>query len=280
MHWFNAHRFDCDFHTKKGRMSDKMELSTVERRRVILEELEKNKQVKMTDLFGLFEVSKVTLRKDLQYLESRNLLIRSRGGAMLPVKVADDLSVKQRMVLNLEQKKAIAKSAASLIKEGDTIIIDSGTSLMQLACLLPKMQNLTVITNALDIALKLSEYNHLKIIVPGGVFRKNSSSLVGTLAADNFRMFRADKYFVSADGITEEGVFTSNLEEGQLAKMILSNAKENILLVDSSKFNRMGIINYSSLEKFNIVITDKNIPREYQKLLSNLDIKVIISDRE
>lgn len=253
-------------------------MTTVERRRIILEELGKSKQVKMVDLYHLFNVSQVTIRKDLQYLESRNLLIRSRGGAMLPVKVADDLSVKQRMVLNLEHKKAIAGAAASLIKEGDTIIIDSGTTLMQMADLLQNARNLTVITNALDIALRLSEYDHLKIIVPGGVFRNNSFSLVGTLAAENFRMYRADKYFVSADGINEEGVFTSNLEEGQLAKLILSNARENILLIDSSKFGRMGLINYCSLEKFDIVITDRNFPREYQKLFNSFNIKVIVAN--
>lgn len=259
-------------------MSEAIEHTTVERRRIILEELEKNKQVKMTDLFRLFNVSKVTLRKDLQYLESKNLLIRSRGGAMLPVKMADDLSVKQRMVLNLKQKKAIASVAVSMISEGDTIIIDSGTTLMQLACLLYKVQNLTVITNALDIALKLSEFEHLKIIVPGGIFRKNSFSLVGVFAVDNFSMFRADKYFVSADGINEDGVFTSNLEEGQLAKLIMSNAKENVLLIDSSKFDRMGIINYSSLEKFHTLITDKNLPKGYFKMLNELGTKVVIAD--
>lgn len=259
-------------------MSDKTEYTTVERRRIILEELEKNKQVKMSDLFRLFNVSKVTLRKDLQYLESKNLLIRSRGGAMLPVKMADDLSVKQRMVLNLKQKKAIATAAVSMIGEGDTIIIDSGTTLMQLACLLNRFQNLTVITNAIDIALKLSEFDHLKIIVPGGIFRRNSFSLVGVFAVDNFGMFRADRYFVSADGINEDGVFTSNLEEGQLAKLIMSNAKENILLIDSSKFDRMGIINYSSLEKFHTLITDKNLPQKYFKVLADLGIKVVIAD--
>ncbi|HPF50681.1 MAG TPA: DeoR/GlpR family DNA-binding transcription regulator [Draconibacterium sp.] len=258
--------------------SDNNEYSTVERRRIILEELEKNKQVKMTDLFRLFNVSKVTLRKDLQYLESKNLLIRSRGGAMLPVKMADDLSVKQRMVLNLKQKKAIATAAISMIGEGDTIIIDSGTTLMQLACLLDKVQNLTVITNAIDIALKLSEFDHLKIIIPGGIFRKNSFSLVGVFAVDNFSMFRADRYFVSADGINEDGVFTSNLEEGQLAKLIMSNAKENVLLVDSSKFDRMGIINYSSLEKFHTLITDKDLPKKYHKILNEQGIRVVIAD--
>lgn len=259
-------------------MSEATEFTTVERRRIILEELEKNNQVKMTDLFRLFNVSKVTLRKDLQYLESKNLLIRSRGGAMLPVKMADDLSVKQRMVLNLKQKKAIASAAAAMIGEGDTIILDSGTTIIQLACLLHKVQNLTVITNALDIALKLSEFEHLKIIVPGGIFRKNSFSLVGVFALDNFSMFRADRYFVSADGINEDGVFTSNLEEGQLAKLILSNAKETVLLIDSSKFDRMGIINYSSLEKFHTLITDKNLPKKYHKILSDLGVKVIIAD--
>lgn len=259
-------------------MTNDINISTVERRRLILEQLQQNKQVDISELKNLFNVSEVTLRKDLRHLENKNLLIRSRGGAMIAVKVGEDLSVKKRMVLNLEKKKAIASAARPLIKEGDTIIIDSGTTLMQLASLLEKIKNLTVITNALDIAMKLSEFGHLNIIVPGGIVRKRSCSLTGVTAIENFQSFRADKYFVSADGITAEGLFTSNLEEGQIAKMILSNAKENIVLVDSGKFGRTGIINFAPLSKIHILVTDKNIPNRYLSQLKEKDIKVILTD--
>lgn len=259
-------------------MARNQDISTVERRRIILEELQQNKQVNILQLSKHFGVSQVTLRKDLHYLENKNLLIRSRGGAMLPVKVGDDLSVKKRMVLNLAQKKSIAAAASSLINEGDTVILDSGTTLMQLTSHLEKIRRLTVITNALDIAIKLSEYNNLKIIVPGGIFRKKSVSLVGVTAVENFQMYRADKYFLSADGINTEGIFTSNLEEGQIAKIIMSHAKENIVLIDSSKFDRKGIINFAPLSKIHTLVTDKNIPKNYLDYFSELGIKVVVAE--
>ncbi|MEL7586569.1 MAG: DeoR/GlpR family DNA-binding transcription regulator [Prolixibacteraceae bacterium] len=252
-------------------------MSTVERRRIILEELRQNKQIYIPELNRKLGVSEVTIRKDLRYLEKKNLLIRSRGGAMITVKVGDDLSVEERKILNLAQKKLIAAAAASLIKEGDTIIIDSGTTLMQLARLLKDFKELTIITNALDIAVKLSESKNLKIIVPGGVFRHKSYSLVGVTAVENFRMFRADKYFVSADGINSEGLFTSNLEEGQIAKMIMSHAKENIVLVDSGKFDRTGTINFAPLSKIDILVTDNKIPGNHYQHLTDSGIKVIVA---
>lgn len=259
-------------------MAENQNISTVERRRIILEDLQENKQVSISDLNKRFSVSEVTLRKDLRYLENKNLLIRSRGGAMRPVKVGHDLSIEKRKVLNLEKKKSIAATASSLIKEGDTIILDSGTTLMQLTSHLEKIRKLTIITNALDIAIKLSEFNNMKIIVPGGIFHKKSCSLVGVTAVENFQMFRADKYFVSADGINKEGIFTSNLEEGQIAKLIMSHAKENIVLVDSSKFDRNGIINFAPLSKIHTLVTDKNIPQNYLDHFHELGIKVVIAE--
>lgn len=254
-------------------------ISTVERRRIILEELKQNKQVYVSQLNKRFTVSEVTLRKDLRYLEKKNLLIRSRGGAMLPVSIGNDLSVEARKVLNLKLKKNIAATACSLIKEGDTIIIDSGTTLMQLAKLLKNFNNLTIITNALDIAVELSTFKNLKIIIPGGIFRHKSFSLVGVNAIENLQMFRADKYFVSCDGINEEGLFTANLEEGQIAKMIMLHAKENIVLVDSSKFGRLGIINFAPLDKIHTLVTDEGIPEKYTQQLSATRIKIIIADK-
>jgi len=267
---FNCEQYRMSIMTKN--------VSTVERRRIILEELQTKKQVSISMLKAMFRVSEVTLRKDLRYLENRKLLIRSRGGAMQAIQVGDDLSVQQRQILNLKLKKSIAKAACKLIKQGDTIIMDSGTTLMQLAQQLNKIKELTIITNALDIALKLSEFENLKLIIPGGIFRKKSYSLVGVNAAENFQMYRADKYFFSADGISSDGVFTSNLEEGQIAKIIISNAKENIVLIDSTKFDREGIVNFSSLSNIHTVITNGNIPKKYINLFKTNNIKVVYTE--
>lgn len=259
-------------------MTKNQNISTVERRRTIMELLHNNKQVDVSALKDFFCVSEVTLRKDLRYLENKKLLVRSRGGAMLAIKVGEDLSVKKRMVLNLDLKMAIASAAKSLIKEGDTIILDSGTTIMQLAGHLENTRNLTVITNALDIAMKLSGFNKLKIIVPGGMVRKRSCSLVGVAAAENFQVYRADKYFISADGITNDGLFTSNLEEGQIAKLMMANAKENIVLIDSSKFGRTGTLNFAQLPRIHTLVTDKNIPTNYLTQLREAGIQVILAD--
>ncbi len=258
-------------------MKESTHISTVERRRLILEEIHHKRQVDVVPLSTRFTVSEVTIRKDLRYLESKKLLIRSRGGAMALMQVADDLSVEARKVLNFHEKKSIAEAASSLINEGDTIIIDSGTTLMQFAKYLEHSNNLTVITNSLDIANQLSNYEHIKLIIPGGLFRMKSRSLIGVAAVENLKIYRADKYFVSADGISDEGIFTSNLEEGQIARMILSSAKENIVLIDSSKFDREGLINIAPLSKIHILVTDKKIPKRSVSYLTEQGVKVIIA---
>lgn len=252
-------------------------VNTVKRRSLILEELKTKKQVYTSELQIRFKVSEVTIRKDFAYLEKKGLLIRSRGGAMMNVNVGNDLSVEERNVINLETKKLIAKAACTLIEEGDTIIIDSGTTLMQLAVLLKSYNHLTIITNALDIVLKLSEYKNLRIIVPGGIFRNKSFSLVGVNAVENLQMFRADKYFVSCDGLNQQGLYTSNIEEGQIAKTIISNAKQNILLADSSKFDRVGLINFAPLSKIHTIVTDKKAPAKYLDLFSKIKTEVLFA---
>jgi len=252
--------------------------TTVGRRRLILEEIQQKKLVDVIPLSKKFNVSEVTIRKDLSYLENKNLLIRSRGGAMAPVKVGYDLSVEEREVMNLQLKNAIGEAASQLIDNGDTIIMDSGTTLMQLANHIKGVNDLTVITNSLDIAYKLSEYKNIKLIIPGGLFRRKSRSLIGVAAVENLKLYQADKYFVSSDGISREGIFTSNLEEGQIARIIISNAKENILLVDSTKFDRNGLINFAPLNKIDTIVTDKKIPKKYISILTKLEVRVIKAD--
>lgn len=253
-------------------------ISTVMRRRLILETLQKHKQVDVSQLSKQFEVSEVTIRKDLRHLERKNLLIRSRGGAMAPLKAGDDLSVEERKVMHLREKRAIAIAASSLITDGDTIILDSGTTLIQLAKQIKRTVNLTVITNALDIAYKLSMITTFKLVVPGGLFRKKSRSFIGVNAVENMKMFQGDKYFFSADGITREGIFTSNLEEGQIARIVISNARENILLIDSSKFDCKGLINFAPLTRIHTIITDHKIPKKYKTHLKTLGIRLIIAN--
>jgi DeoR family transcriptional regulator of aga operon len=251
--------------------------STVERRLFIMKLLEKNEQVDVSALSKSLNVSEVTIRKDLRYFEGKNMLIRSRGGAIKHSMVDSDLSINERSRHHSKLKQKIGSAAAGLINDGETILLDSGTTIMELVKHLPKQIEITVITNAIDIAYRLAEYPRIKVIVPGGLLRKNSLSLVGEQAAKAFRDYFSDKCFIGADGIDlEKGLYTLNIEEAHLSRINIENSKKVIVLVDSSKFQRKGIMNFASLSEVNVIVTDSGIPQEYSKLLSGMKVELLV----
>ena len=205
--------------------------SCVDRRTVILQQIEKNDTVNVSQLSHQFSVSEVTIRKDLKYLEKKNILIRSRGGAMKRSLINVDLSIYDRRNQNIRLKEAIGAAAANLIMNGETILLDTGTTIMELAKHLPKKIEITVITNSVDITFRLAEYPNIRVIMPGGILRRNSLALVGEQAAESLRGFYCDKYFLSADGIDlERGMMTTNIEEASLAQINIRIPKRLLLL--------------------------------------------------
>ncbi len=160
--------------------------SCVDRRAFILKRLEEEEQVNVTELSRKFGVSEVTIRKDLRHLERKNILIRSRGGAMKQSLINIDLSIYDSRKQNIKLKEAIGAAAATMIKEGETILLDTGTTLMEMAKRLPKKIDITVITNSVDITFRLAEYPNIRVLMPGGILRRNSLSLVGEHAAESF----------------------------------------------------------------------------------------------
>ena len=253
--------------------------STVERRSYILKLIEEDGQVDVNSLSKKFEVSEVTIRKDLRYFEQKNMLMRSRGGAFKQSVIDVDLSVYERRKQNINLKQKIGTVAAALINTGETILLDSGTTIMELVKNISKQNEITVITNAIDIAYRLTEFPRIKVIVPGGILRRNSLSLVGEQAADTLRNFYCDKCFIGADGIDiERGLLTTNVEEAHLMRINIRNAKKVIALVDSSKFQPKGIMTVASLDDVDMIITDRGIPDEKRKQLNALNIEVLIVD--
>lgn len=253
--------------------------STIDRRSYILNLLEKEGQVDVNSLSKKFRVSEVTIRKDLKYFEKKNMLVRSRGGAFRQSVMGLDLSIYERRKKNTHLKRKIGIAAAKLINEHDTLLLDSGTTIMELVKNIPKQNEITIITNAIDIAYGLAEYQNAKVIVPGGVFRRNSLSLVGEHAAVMLRDFYCDKCFIGADGIDiERGMLTSNIEEAYLMRINIKNAEKVIALIDSTKFQLKGTMTVASLNEVDMVITDKGIPEEKRKQLNALDIELLITD--
>jgi DeoR family transcriptional regulator of aga operon len=253
--------------------------STVERRSHILEILEKNGQVDVGSLSKKFNVSEVTIRKDLRYFEKKNILMRSRGGAFKQSVVGEDMSIFERRKQNIHLKRKIGMAAVNLIGNGETILFDSGTTIMEVVKCIPKRSEITIITNAIDIAYRLADYPKVKVIVPGGILRRNSLSLVGEQAANTLRDFYCDKCFIGADGIDiEKGLLTTNIEEAHLMRVNIKNAKKVIALVDSSKFHSKGIMTVAGLNEIDMIITDRGIPEGIRKQLNALKIEVIIVD--
>lgn len=254
--------------------------STVSRRAKILEELEAKGQVTVSDLSRLFKISEVTIRNDLSHLEKQNMLIRARGGAIKIkyYRMGLDPSISDKQKEYLKEKQRIAKAAIKYIEEGDTIILDSGTTTTEIAKILEQFKNLTIITNALNIAIILSEYEGFNVYMPGGILRKKSLSLVGVLADENFGKFYCDKLFLGVDGFdTTHGLSTPNSEEAHLNQIMISMAKKVIVVADSRKFLRRRFAFIKPTSSVHVVITDSGIRDEDLNNLQKAGVEVIVT---
>jgi DeoR family transcriptional regulator of aga operon len=252
--------------------------STVSRRKQILQLLSDNGQVLVDALSRQFSVSEVTIRNDLDQLEKKNLLIRARGGALkFETSVGLDQRLADKHRINHQEKARIGKHASLLVNDGDTIIIDSGSTTAEMVKNLPDLQDLTVITNALNIANQLVNKPNINMIIPGGYLRKNMLSLVGPQSEKSLRNFNVDKAFLGVDGFdTKSGIFTPSVEEARLNEIMIEVSKEVILLADSSKFKRRSFAFICSINDIDKVITDDKITDDDKKRLLDAGVDVII----
>jgi DeoR family transcriptional regulator of aga operon len=251
---------------------------TIERRAKIIEMLESDGQVKVPRLSQIFNVSDVTIRNDLDQLESKELLVRSRGGALRINRVGIDYQLDVKSKKHTNEKQLIGVKAAELINENDTIILDSGTTTLEIAKNLSQFKHLTIITNALNIAGYLVNLPNVRLIVPGGSLRRNSLSLIGAAAEEGFKHYYCDKLFIGVDGIDSVyGISTPNMEEAHLNRIMIDVAKEIIVVTDSSKFFRRSFAFIAPLSKVNTIITDNNIPEDEKLILekSNINLHVV-----
>lgn len=250
--------------------------STVARRNQILNQLNAKGEIFVDQLSKEFEVSEVTIRNDLDQLEKKKLLIRARGGAMKHVGgVGLDFGISEKDKINFSDKVKIGEFASTLIQDGDIIIIDSGTTTAELAKNLDRFNDLTVITNAINIAIIISKFPNINLIMPGGHMRKNSQSLVGPIAGKSLSRFHVDKLFLGVDGVDiNDGLFTANMEEAHLNEQMIKISNEIIVLTDSSKFNRQAFAYICGMNQVDRIITDKRISDEDLGLLKDKNIKV------
>jgi DeoR family transcriptional regulator of aga operon len=231
-------------------------MNTISRRVKILEVLNSEGQVTVSELSKKFNVTEVTIRNDLSHLAGKELLIKTRGGGLKAQRVGIDQHLNDKAKINSKEKQAIGKKAAELINDNDTIIIDSGTTTIEIAKNLSRIKNLTVITNALNIASQLIQ-DEIKVILLGGILRTASLSLTGPIGENSIKNFYCDKCFLGVDGIdSQSGIYTPNLEEAHLNRMMINASKEVIIVTDSNKFKRKSFAHIAPITKVNMIVTD------------------------
>jgi DeoR family transcriptional regulator, aga operon transcriptional repressor len=248
-----------------------------ERRRAILEMLNRDGRVLVMDLSSQFATSQVTIRKDLEILHAHGLVHRTHGGA-LPARegALEDPSLREKEKLHRSEKLRIAAAAAHLVKEGQVVILDSGTTTTAIARALRNFRNLTIVTNAVNIAAELSGAN-AEVILTGGTLRKNSFSLVGPIAEETLRRLNADVLFLGVDGFdVQYGLSTPNLLEAKVNRVMVEVAKRTVAVCDSSKFGRRSLSLIVPPGALQEVITDRGVPKSDLRALKKAGIEVTL----
>lgn len=248
-----------------------------ERRRSILQLIQRDGRVLVKDLAKQFRTSEITIRKDLEVLDSQGAIHRTHGGA-LPVQSGAllDPTLREKEKLHRKEKVRIAAAAVKLVEEGQSVLLDSGTTTTAIARGLKDFKRLTVITNAINIAAELAG-THIEVILTGGTLRPNSFSLVGPIAEQTIRQLSADVLFLGVDGFdTHAGLFTPNLLEAQVNRVMVQVARKTVAVCDSSKFSRRSLCSIIPPSAVHQVITDKQISKSDLQALRDAGVAVTL----
>ena len=235
-------------------------LSMEERRRRIRALVETNTQATVAELAQSFGVSAVTIRTDLSALEQMGVLVRTHGGA-LPRGDSDELPINVKQTLHRAEKVRIAAAAAEMIRDGATVILDSGTTTAEIAKQIRtlKLASINVITNALNIAVLLANSSHVNVIIPGGVLRQKSFSLAGPQAEQALSTLHADLLFLGVDSLDPQiGLMTPYVLEAQLNAQMIRISQRVVAVTDSSKLLRRNLSVIAPVDQMDVLITDTN----------------------
>lgn len=246
-----------------------------ERQLKILELIRKQSRVDVQELVAVFNVSESTIRRDLKELEVRQLLKRTHGGAVSLQAVTYEPTFSEKEIQYPNEKKAIAKKAAAFINDGDTILLDAGTSVHFLVNELKPFQRLTVVTNALSYVDQLQQHTGIEVIFLGGSLRIGTLSLVGSFTEMCLDRIRVDKAFIAANGVhLKEGLTTPNITEADTKRKMIESSKEVILLADSSKFGKVSFAKFAKLREIDIIITDNQIEDDVVKSIRDQGVEI------
>lgn len=249
-----------------------------ERHQTIINLLESESSVRVADLRDRFDVSEMTIRRDLYMLERKGLLRRVHGGAVNTRGRSYEPPYLSRAALNREAKERIGQAAANLVQDGDSITLDVGTTTLEMAHHLQSKNNLTLVTPSLHIAYTLSQHPNIRLILTGGILRPGELSLVGNMSERTFDDFFVDKLFLGIGGIDiSAGLTEFNLEDALVKKAMVNSAKEIVVLADSSKFEQIAFAYVAPIGVIDHIVTDTSLDQNILSMLESQNINVTLA---
>lgn len=254
-----------------------------DRRRKIVEIVQQAGSKSVLELCEIFDVSEMTIRRDLRDLDREGSLRRVHGGAVSNLGRSYEPPYTIRSTRNAAHKEAIGRKAAELIIDGDSVALDVGTTTLEIARSLIGRHNLTILTASLPIAneivSKLSLTSDVRLILAGGIVRPGELSMIGNIASNTFSSFHVDKAFIGVGGISfKAGLTEYNIEDAQVKQPLIRNASQRIVVADSSKIGQTTFTTVAPLSIVDMIITDSGITPENLKALQEIGIEVLIAE--
>ncbi|SEG57066.1 transcriptional repressor AgaR [Vibrio hangzhouensis] len=255
--------------------------SAIERRMEIVDVVNSDGKARVEDLASRFGVSSVTIRSDLSFLEKNGYVVRSHGSAIPNTGALAELTIQEKRHQNAGIKCQLGMAAAELINNGDTVILDSGTTTREIASNLKNVEDVVVMTNGLDVAMELSSASGVEVLMTGGVLRKKALSFSGSQAESSLKNYRFDKVFLGVDGFDlRTGISTYNEQEASLNRLMCEISEQVIAVADSSKFGKRSCHMIREFGNIHTLVTDTDIPQEYIQGLRDLDVNLILVEKK
>lgn len=252
-------------------------LLATERRRRISELLTQQGAVRVDELSTLFGVSDVTIRSDLDAMAREGLLLRDRGGAVAPSYPSLITAFRQRTRVHADEKRRIGHAAAALVKPNDTIIMDAGTTTMEMARSLVRNVPVTIVTNALNIATQVGSLSNVNVVVIGGTLSEETISTYGPQAERGLNDLNVQKVFLGTHAMeVEAGITDTTIDTAQVKQAMARAARQVILLADSSKWGRVAFAKVLPLSAVHTIVTDSGLPPEARAAIQRLGIELIV----
>ncbi len=253
-------------------------ISRVERQQNILTYLSRQKRISVAEICDMFSVSEATARRDLEELTEQNHLQRVHGGAISLRQAPPELPILQRESEQSQEKKRIGLAAASLVQDGDTVILGSGSTTLEVARNMQDRNNLTVITNSLPVMNLFSGLPHIDLIALGGILRDSELSFIGHITEQALEEIYADKVILGVHALDiEKGLTNDFLPEAMTDRAIIKSGSQVILVVDHSKINTVSVAYLAPIKSIHKLVTDQKTDEDFINKIIELGIEVILA---